>query len=276
MNVRLQTVAGAIALICFPVLAHGVVIQQENGEVGAKEKRKTTMYLDNGKIRVESEGQSGKSIVIFDGDKQVLWMIQPDNTYMEMTQDTVAGLGQQMSTANDQMSQAMKQMQEKMASLPPQQRAMMEQAMKGRGMMPGAAAPQQHVITFQAKGGSDKVGNFTCTKYDELTDGKRTAELCAASPASVQLKEADLKSLQALRKFLEPMEKMIPRGGFTAPNVEQLKGFPVHSVNYDGDKPTFETTVLSVEQKPIEASLFTLPAGLQKKDMFGGRGRGPR
>jgi hypothetical protein len=132
------------------------------------------------------------------------------------------------------------------------------------------------VITFQAKGGTDKVGNFTCTKYDELTDGKRTAELCAASPDSVQLKEADLKSMQALRKFFEPMEKMIPRGGFTPPNVEQLKGFPVHSVNYDGDKPTFETTVLSVEQKPIDASLFTLPAGLQKRDMFGGRGRGPR
>ena len=58
----------------------------------------------------------------------------------------------------------------------------------------------------------------------------------------VQLKESDLKSLQALRKFFEPLQSMIPRGGFTAPNVEQLKGFPVHSVNYDGDKPTFVLT----------------------------------
>jgi hypothetical protein len=168
-------------------------------------------------------------------------------------------------------------MQDQMASMPPQQRAMMEQMMKGRGGamagMAGGAPAAPKTITFSAKGGSDKVGSFTCTKYDELTDGKRTAEICAAPFDQVKVTESDRKSLQGLQKFFEPLMKMAPgRGGFTMPDTEQLKGFPVHSVNYDGDKATFETTVLSVEQKSIDGAMFTLPAGLTKRDLMGGRG----
>ena len=78
-------------------------------------------------IRMEMASERGKTIIIFDGDKQVLWMIQPDQgSYMEMTADTVARMSQQAGGANAQMEQAMKQMQEKMASMPPEQRAMME------------------------------------------------------------------------------------------------------------------------------------------------------
>ena len=46
----------------------------------------------------------------------------------------------------------------------------------------------------------------------------------------------------------------------------------MRTVTYDGDKPTFETTVLSVEQKAIDGGLFALPSGLRKQDMMGGRG----
>src|SRR5262249_46358724 len=143
VNKTFQSLACAAILTFAPVVAKAVVVVQENGEVGAKDKRKTIMYLDNGRIRVEADGPSGKNVVIFDGDKQGLWLIQPgDNSYSEITQETIAGLGQMMGQANQQMSDAMKKMQEQMANMPPQQRAMMEQMMKGRGMaMPGATAP---------------------------------------------------------------------------------------------------------------------------------------
>src|SRR5258708_7059373 len=126
MNRIAQSGACFMALACLPVLAFGVVIQQENGEVGAKQKQKTAMYLDNGRIRIESDSATGgKTLLIFDGDKQVLWMIQPEqNTYSEMTADSIAGLGQQMGqqmgAANAQMADAMKKMQAQMASMPPE------------------------------------------------------------------------------------------------------------------------------------------------------------
>lgn len=263
---KIRTMVSLIALACFPLLAFGVVIQQEHGEFGSKQKQKTTLYAENGKIRMESDDQrGGKTIMIFDGDKQVMWMIQPaEGTYTEMTAADVANMSQMASQASQRMEEAMKNMT-------PEQRAMMESAMKGRGGAMGGAPPPPPTITFQAKGGSDKFGSFTCSKYDELSNGKRTAEICAASLEQVHLKPADVKSFEAMAKFFEPMRRMSPRGGYSAPRIEQLHGFPVHSVSYDGDKPTYETTVLSVDQKSVDASMFTLPAGLKKMDMMGGR-----
>jgi hypothetical protein len=271
-NTILLTAFGCSSLLGFA----GIVIRKEIGEPGAQQKHKSTMWVQAGKIRMEMASERGKTIVIFDGDKQVLWMIQPDQgSYMEMTADTVARLSQQAGGADAQMEQAMKQMQQKMASMPPEQRAIIEQAMKGRaGAMGAGGAPP--TITFQAKGGTERVGSFTCSRYDELSNGKRTAELCAATFDQFHLTEADLRSFQSMAKFMEPMRRMNPRGMSPVMPMEQIHGFPVRTVMYDAaDKPTYEDTVLSVEQQSVEAGMFTLPAGLTKSDMMGSRGSAP-
>jgi Domain of unknown function (DUF4412) len=264
-------------------LSAGVVIVQEHGQIGDAAKMKSTLYVDGGKIRVESTMPDGKkTIMIFDGDKQVLWMIQPDqNSYMEMTAATVESISQMAggAGAGAQMAQAQQKMQEAMANMTPEQRAMMEKAMAGRGGamggMPGGAPAAPRTITFQPKGGTDHVGRFTCTLYAELTNGQRSAEICAASSDQIQFKEADLRAFKALQKFMEPMAKMGNRSGFSAPSIEQLHGFPVHSVHYEGTRATTETTVLSADQKSVEANMFIVPAGMVKQDMMGG-GRGGR
>jgi hypothetical protein len=281
MNNVLRAAACLIAAGCLSLPLFGsVVIQQEGGPAGSPQKTKTTMYVDAGKIRVEvdTEGR-GKSVMIFDGDKQVLWIVQPEQgTYMEMTAETIGRLSQPPAQGNPQMEQAMKQMQERMASMSPEQRAMVEQSMKGRmgAMGGGAAAAPPRTVTFEAKGGVDKFGSFTCSKYDELNNGKRTAEICAAALDQLHLSEADIKSFRSLAKFFEPLQRMNPNRSYTAFPSEQLKGFPVHSVTYEGDKPTSESSVLSAEQKAIDGSMFTLPAGLKKSDFMGGRGGPPR
>ena len=277
MNNTLRTVIFLSALGCSSLSVFaGVIVKSESGEPGAQQKQKTTLYLEAGKLRMETEAEHGKTIMIFAGNTQDLWMLQPEQgTYMEMTADSIA----RMSSAgggNPQMEQAMKQMQDRMASMTPEQRAMMEQAMKGgMGAMGGGGAPP--TITFQAKGGIEKFGTFTCSKYDELSNGKRTAELCAASFDQLHFTEADLKIFQALGKFMEPLRRMNPRA-MAVPPTEQIHGFPVHTVRYDGEKTTSESTVLAVEQKPLDAGLFTVPAGLTKREFpgMGGRGGPPR
>ena len=277
MNKILRSTIILSAFGCSSLLGFaGIVIKRESGEPGTQQKQKSTMWVQAGKIRMEMASERSKTIIIFDGDKQVLWMIQPDQgSYMEMTADTVARMSQQAGGTNAQMDQVMKQMQQKMASMPPEQRAMMEQAMKGRAGAMGAGGAPSPTVTFQAKGSTDKVGPFTCSKYDELSNGKRTAELCAATFDQLHLTEADLRSFQSMAKFMEPMRRMNPRGMAALP-TEQIHGFPVRTVMYDAaDKPTYEDTVLSAEQQSVEAGMFTLPAGLTKSDMMGGRGSAP-
>ncbi len=283
MNNRFKTGAFGSAILLLAVTASaGVIMKREGGPVGG-DKMQSVVYIEGAKVRVESAAAMGKTVIIFDGDKQVMWIVQPDNSYMEMTADSIARMAQMaggggMSGAqNAQMEAAMQRQQAALANLPPEQRAMAEQAMKGRmGAMGGGASSGPVSYTYEARGGSGKYGQFTCTKYDQMGNGKKSAEMCLAPTSELRLSANDMRAFQAMSKFMEPMRRMNPRASQMATFNETMPGFPVHSLMFDAsDKPTYEDTLLSVEQKSVEGAMFTLPAGATKRDMMGGRGGRP-
>ena len=241
----------------------GVAIQMEGGEIGPnKPKSKMTIYLDAGKLRVETQDAENKGVMIFDAGKQVMWMINSnDNTYREMDKAQIDAMGQQMS-------KAMEQMQAQMANMPPQQRAMMEEMMKKNmgGMMGGASA--KPTISLKELG-SEKVRSYDTTHYEMLTNGERTQEIWAAPYDQAKLSPADFKTFQDMSKFFEGITRNVPRGSYSFSAMEQLKGFPVKTVQYSGGKPSHEWEMVSVDQKSIDGSLFTLPAGAKKMEMPG-------
>ena len=69
-------------------------------------------------MRAESTGMRGeKTVVIFDGTRQVLTMIDNEKkTYTEMTQEDAEKMGAQLSGM-------MAQIEKQMATMPPEQRA---------------------------------------------------------------------------------------------------------------------------------------------------------
>ena len=280
MRTWIRSAVCLIGLVCLAAFAHaGVVIQQEGGEVGSnKPKQKMTLYIQSGKLRMDADSPDNKKIaMIFDGDRQVMWMLMPDEgTYIEMTASQVEQMGQQMGQAMQQMGQAMQQMQGQLAQMPPEQRKMVEEMMKkqmGGGGAP-AAAPQ---ITVEEKGSGEKIGSFNCTRYAVLSNGQLTQDVWAASTDQVHLQEADYKTFQAMAKFYEPLRRNAPKGSWSAPPMQQIKGMPVRMISYEGQRPSYQWDVLKVDEKSLENSLFTLPAGLKKQGMMPsgmGMGRG--
>src|SRR5262245_39635299 len=101
-------------------------------------------------MRAESHSSGEGNAFLFDSTTQVVRMINLDKkTYVEVDKA-------QMDQMRGQMNSAMAQMQEQMKNLSPEQRAMVEQMMRGRGAaMRGmaAAVPQ----TQYKAAGSDKV-----------------------------------------------------------------------------------------------------------------------
>ena len=179
-------------------------------------------------------------------------------SYMEITKAQVEAMA-------DQMGQMMEQMQAAMANVPPAQRAMMEQMMKGR--MGGMAAPPQ--ITVRDKGSSDTVGQFSCKRYEILSDGQISSEICAADPSQLKLDASAFETFKALAEFYEPLRRMAPQGGgWTAPNaMDQINGFPVQTISYEGGKPASEWVLQTIEERVIDAAQFTLPPNLKKTEM---------
>jgi hypothetical protein len=263
---RTATLLAAFGCFSLPALA-GVIITSESSKPDGTQKQKSTFYVDGGRIRVETEGLT-HFVMIFDANKQVAWMITPDKgTYMEM--DANAPVTPMADRRQQAIDNSMKQMQDKMASLPPEQRAQMEQMMKG---MTAKSAPA--TITFRSLDATDKAGPFTCSKYEALSNGKRISEHCTVPFDQLHLTDADVQSFIAFGKFMKT--RMGGRGGAAAPPLEEMKGYPVRTISYNGDTPTFQSIVVSVEHKSVDSSMFTVPAGLKKEDPMAGRGGAPR
>jgi hypothetical protein len=245
---------GFLCLLCaIPALADGVVIKQEQRKTGAEEaEHKSTIYLGATKIRIETTGSSANSVMIFDGERKVLWIVDTrKKTYYEMTEEDVA-----------KISATMKKMQEQMAGLPAAQRAMMEKMMKGK------MSQARTVETRKVRSGVQE-GEYTCTVYEVSVNGERTSEVWTAPAGQVQLQPEDFSVFQAMGKMMEPLSQSMP-GGAASPLTtggEQMDGFPVRTVTYSGDKPVSENKVVGVERRDLEDALFTVPDGYKKKKM---------
>jgi hypothetical protein len=250
----------------------GTVIQQQERSPGSDQvKQSVTIYVDAGKLRVEGDRPgSGKYAMIFDEAKQVTWMADlAQGTYMEFTAAQVAQMGNQMQGMQAQMQQAMQQMQQQMANMPPEQRAMMEQMMKqqmgGQASATGDAAAAR---TVRQTATGQKVGQFTCTRYEVSSASQVSQQICAAPLTDLKLDPSAYETFKALAKFYEPLTRNIPQGTWSAPSgMDQIQGFPVQTVMYSNGQPNSEWRVSLIENRSLDAGLFNLPPGLKKTEM---------
>src|SRR3954464_4080531 len=125
---RILSLAGAACLVAAHAWAADGVQLVQKVTVGAGPAQTHQIEIEAKRMRMEvGGGQRGGQVVIFDGTRDVMMMIDDANkSYTEMTKADADALGSQVSSAMSQMQEAMKNM-------PPEQRAQIEAAMKGRG-----------------------------------------------------------------------------------------------------------------------------------------------
>jgi hypothetical protein len=173
------------------------------------------------------------------------------------------------------MSGAMAQLQAQMQNMPPEQRARMEAMMQGagRGMAGMAAAARQE---YKKAGGTDRVGRWTCDKYEGTRNGAKASEICTVDPSAIGFSMADF---EITKQFGEFFSRLMPQGmdrlfavGTAGPSG--FSGIPVRSVSYDASgKQTSTMELTDASRQNFPDSLFAVPAGFQKRDFPGGRGR---
>jgi hypothetical protein len=264
--VRVMAIASALAVMTVAAqAADGLLIVQKTTR-GTEAPQVNQTQIDSTRMRAESTGLSGgKQIIMFDGTKQVLTFVDPDKkTYSEMTKADVDSMAAQVAPA-------MAQMQEMLKSLPPEQRAKYEAAMKGRGgTLPGAAAPK----TVYKKVGTDKVGKWTCDKYEGYKGDQKTADICTVDPKVLGFTASDLDVSKQMATFFKSLMPQMADQGFHVGTVAEqgFSGVPVRQTfTISGQQTVMEITEVSRQAFPD--SVFQVPAGYQKTP-FGGLGRG--
>ena len=264
----------ALAAVCAAAstaaAADGVLVVETSTVNGTP--RATQIQIERSRMRTEIAGQnSATQVVVFDGTKQILYMIDPvAKTYSEMTKADV-------DAAGAQVGDAMAQMQKALEGMPPAQRAQMEAMMKGRlGGLPvggGAAAKTEY-----RRAGTSKVSKWTCDVYEAFQNNAKTGEVCTVSASALGFTATDFEVSGQLATF---MRGLIPQGAdqvFQTGRVQEqgYEGVPVRRVTTIAGREVV-TELTSVARQTFPDSVFAIPDGFTKTQggpLGRGRGRG--
>ena len=275
----MKVIGKSLAFACaFVVLtasaqaADGLLLVQKTTSGGVS--RTNQVQIERTRMRAESSSATGgQTVMIFDGAKQVLTTIDTGRkTYIEMTQADVDRLAAQSSAAMDQLQQAM-------AKMTPEQRAMMESA-RGRmgAAMAGIAGAAGSAKIQYRKAGTDTVGKWKCDKYEGFVGADKTSEVCTVDPKVLGFAATDFEVTQQMaaffKKMVPQMAEQMARQAFTIGDAEQgFSGVPVRQITTIAGRQT-TTEITEVSRQSFPDSAFQVPAGYQKTEMLGGRGRG--
>ena len=256
-------VIGTLSFAALPAHGQGVLFLQKETRGG--QTTNTQIQMDKDHIRIESRSSGDESAFVFDGPKQVARMINiTKKTYTEMSKSD-------LDQTRNQMNSAMAQMEAQMRGLPPDQRAMMEAMMRGRGM-PGMAAAPPKVEYRQT--GTDKVGQWTCTKYEGSVAGQKTTELCAVDPKEFGLTPADFETARQLSEFMKSIMPQATDAAFVNGTAQEgFSGVPVRRASFRNGALESVTEITEVRKQAFPASTFEAPAGFRKEAMPGGERR---
>jgi uncharacterized protein DUF4412 len=242
--------------------ANGLVISMKSTNGGATVTHQ--IQLDANHMRTQMAGRGGgENAFVFDGVKQAMYIIDDTKkTYTEITKEDLDRMAAQMQAA--------------MASIPPEQRAQVEAMMRGRGGrgMPGMGAPAPKP-TFK-KTGTDKIGKWTCDKYEGYEGDRKTSEVCTVAPSALGLSESDFAVTKQFAKFFSGIMPQMSDRVFSLGSLEDrgFVGVPVRSISYGADGSVTGTTELTdISHQNVPDSAFAPPSGYAKQDMPFGRGR---
>jgi len=208
--------------------------------------RETTIQVKGSKVRADTGGREPDGYVIMDIDQGTSWMVMPaQKKYVEWTKADLKALA-------DKMGEMQKQMQERMAGMPPEQRKQMEAMMKS---MPGAAGSDAPKPQVRALGKTQTINGMQTTAY-EVRIGDDTA---------VGWVTQDQKDLQrTFKKLREGEEKMMSRN--PGPGLQSAladNGLPVRVQKVERTDYRIEELV-DVQRMPMAVELFAIPAGFEK------------
>lgn len=228
------------------------------------------IYAQSEMVRIDNVGgSSGEQMSMIFRGEEMLMLNHKDKSYTVMDEAVL----EEMSA---QMSAAMQEMEKQLAQVPPEQRAMVEQMMKGQmqGMMPKQSAMPPPRVDV---GKSSTWKSYSCVKYSVYSGGEKSEEICAAALDSIEGSEEIMGAFRKMAKVVKKMAESLPGpfGGGMAQNpmimMAQIDGFPVHTVQFEKGAVSQEISLESVTEHTLDESMFAAPADYKKQDLFKGR-----
>lgn len=247
----------------------GVALDMVRVDTEGKEVERSQIFALGDKIRIDSNGGQFSSDVsmIFLGDR-FLVVDHDEKSYIIMDEAM-------LTAVSAKMSEAMKQMEAQLAQMPPEQRAMAEQMMKSQmdafANMEAAPPPRVEAVGPGAWAGTQ------CTRYAVFEGTEKSQDVCAAPLDQIEGAAEMMQGFMGMAKFVQKLTESLP--GPLAASVsanpgavmDQINGFPIHSIEYRLGQATGETRLESIREEDLDETVFAAPDGYRLEDPFAGR-----
>jgi hypothetical protein len=244
----------------------GVYLESVDKELEGSDTPTTSkMWFDGGRMRTERAAHDGTVDLVIFKDQSLYTIDTKSKSYRVIDKAAAEKMGAQVSAAK-------KQMEARMAAMPPEQRKKMEEMMAklGKGgagaMMPGAKARQR---TLKNSGRTETVAGIKCTVWEAYEEGKKEEELCAAPPGSIPGGDDVIKTFREISAMLSSFTEKLGSHSNSEPwrDMETINGVPILTRDFDEGKATSETRMTVVRKESVPGSSFQVPAGFSEKKM---------
>jgi hypothetical protein len=226
-------------------------------ETKAQQGNTQTMLVQDGMMR--TSGSASSSVIL--KSSSIIMIDDKHQQYREMTKDD-------MKKIADQAGSAMARMQEKMKSMTPEQRAMMEKMM-GNRIPGGIGSDKPDVWESKNLGTSATVEGRKCQNWNLLRNGAPFEELCVVPFNTLPGKEDFQKVFKEMAEAFGDLAKSVPGADQSAKARMAINGYAVRTRRYgsDGKLRSTETVMTKWVEESIPASMFEAPPGYTKAEL---------
>lgn len=251
----LVRVASAVAMLgCLapaPAMANfraefAVVKGSRNADVPGMSR----LELGGDKMRVDA---GNVSMLMDTGSSRMIVLMRDRHQYINV-QKAVQTASAAMATANAAL-----------ASLPPQQRAMVEQSLGGG--IPGIADTKVDV-SVKPTGARERVGRVNCEVYRTQINGDHAEDVCLANLADAGITAVDQATLRRAVDEMKALSQKVSNDTFHLPlHAVPNDKFPVRMTHFENGRPVQIVELKSLTTGAVAGGDFTIPPGYSEASL---------
>ena len=254
-----------ILFLLSPTSYAGAVMDMVILDASGEEIERAKIYAQSNMIRMDELGGDHSDIsMIFLGDK-LLYVDHDDKSYVALDETM-------MDDLSAQIDEAMAELEKQLAGMPPEQRAMVEEMMKGQmqGLMPEQAGsrPAPRIEPM----GSGRWQSYDCQKYAVFEGDEKIQELCAAELDDIDGADQAMDAFRSMGEYImkmaESMPMMADQGLNPGELMDEIDGFPVLTIDYENGTVVTQSSLQSITEEDIAPAMFAAPEGYQQRDLL--------
>jgi len=264
-----------IQIICLAIFSANsfgdVLFEMDNVNKDTGQHDKTNVEVKDNKMKMDfyKNGDNLENSMIYRGDaNEMIFLNHEDHSYMVMDKETMNKLSKRLNSAMKQFEQAMKK-------VPPEQREMMKNMMKDK--MPNMDN-SNYVEPVLKKAGSGNVNGYSCTKYDVYKGSEKIRQHCITNWSGIKGGKEISSVMLEMSGFMDEMAKTFSNNSGPMGNtvkfernvfnqLKEMNGFPVKTVEYDNGKVESESVLKSSTVKTISSSVFQVPGKYKRQNI---------